>query len=207
MAERLGHSTVKFGARRLERRTLLGAIGEKVLRVVQEADVERLEAEPLERSVELVLEPLRMDAVPEALPVLHHLRERRAALLARHGKLQILTLGVPDLRYHHDRVAPNRSRPIEIREHPPDEALGIAARVVRGRINQIDPLGERPGERLGVLVDPVVYAIRPEPEAAHRKLRRTERHVRAATAPAREPLTVSARRLDRCGPGEPWRRD
>ena len=62
---------------------------------------------PSDRS-ELVLEELRVDAVPAALLVLHHLGERPARRVALPGQREVLSLHVADLRDDDGRLARDR---------------------------------------------------------------------------------------------------
>src|SRR5438067_10309275 len=67
---------------------MVGEIGEEILRVVEQAHVERLQAEALERAVELIGEEARMNAVPAIVAVLDHLVEGQPLRLAPSRQLQ-----------------------------------------------------------------------------------------------------------------------
>src|SRR5882672_7806500 len=75
-----------------ERNALRLRVVEEILRIVQQADVERLDAEPLEGTLELIFEPLGVNAVPEAVSDFHHLGERRPGLVVALRELQIFAL-------------------------------------------------------------------------------------------------------------------
>src|SRR2546421_719776 len=99
MRKRALDPVVELVAQRLERSTFapLGSVREEVLGIVKEIDVHLLDPQPPKRPPELVGEKLWVDAVPASLGVLHHLREGRAALLARPRRRKRLPLHVADL--------------------------------------------------------------------------------------------------------------
>ena len=92
-------------------RPVLGGIGEEVLGVVEEADVQGLELQSIEGALELVLEPLGMDAVPALVEILDHVGKRLAGLLSSLGEVQVLALDVADLADHHQLASVEGDRP------------------------------------------------------------------------------------------------
>ena len=81
-------------------------VAQVVLGVVEEARVEGLELEARERAGKLVGQELGVDAMPDALAVLDHLRKGPALLLAAPSQLEIRSLCVADLGDDHDFLAP-----------------------------------------------------------------------------------------------------
>jgi hypothetical protein len=172
-------------------------VREEVLGVVEEADVERVEREPVERAFELVGEELRMEAVPAPVHVLHHLGERPAGGLALAGEAEVLALDVADLRHHDHRLPMEGAAAGQLGEDGADEALAAPVGVVRGGVDQAHAPEERLLERCAVLRGLVVHAVAAEPEAAHREAGGSEARVGRGAECPRE-AGSSRRCLRRC---------
>ena len=84
---------------------MVSRVAQEVLRIVQQQHVDRLEPEPAQRSPELISQKLRMQAVPDPVGVLDHLRKRPPLGLALDRQLQVRSLEVTDLGDHHHFVA------------------------------------------------------------------------------------------------------
>jgi hypothetical protein len=65
-----------------------------ILRVVQETDVEGLEPEPRQRTIELILEELGVEAMPAPVHVLHHFREGPPCRLPFLSQAQVAPLDI-----------------------------------------------------------------------------------------------------------------
>jgi hypothetical protein len=71
-------------------------VREKILRVVEQAGVQALELKALQGATQLVLQELRVDAVPAAVHILDHLRKRASRRLALLGQGEVPALNVAD---------------------------------------------------------------------------------------------------------------
>ena len=159
---------------------VLGRVGEEVLGVVEQADVERLEAQALERPRQLVLEELRVDAVPALRLVVHHLGERAPGALALLGQGEVLALHVADLRDDDDLLARDAPPPDRVADDAPHQPLAAAVGVVRRGVDEVDAARERPLERAPVDRGLVVDAVAAEAETAHGEAGAAERPIGAA---------------------------
>ena len=86
---------------------------------MEQADIERLEAQAVERPRQLVLQELRVHAVPAPRLVGHHLGERSPGRLALLGKGKVLPLHVADLRDDDDLLARDASLPDGVADDRP----------------------------------------------------------------------------------------
>ena len=154
---------------------VVGRVGEEVLGVVEQADVERLEAQALERPRQLVLEELRVHAVPAVRLVVHHLGERAAGGLALLGQGEVLPLHVADLRDDDDLLARDAPPPDRVAEDAPHQPLAAAVGVVRRGVDEVHAARQRPLERAPVHGGLVVDAVAAEAETAHRQAGAAER--------------------------------
>ena len=125
---------------------------------MKEVDVHFLDPEPRERSLELVGEKLRVDAMPASVGVLHHLREGSSALLARLGHRKRLPLYVADLGDDNDLFATMAGK------HVSDAGLTRSVGVVGGRVDEIDAAQKRLFQGRSVLRRPIVDPVAAEAE-------------------------------------------
>src|SRR5439155_11864608 len=178
----------------------LVGVAQVVLGVVQEAGVERLELKAGQGARELVGQELRVHAVPHALAVLHHLRERAALRFARAGQLEVGALHVADLADDDDLLTPQPSLADEVGHHLAHQPLAAAVGVVGGGIDEVAAGEQGPAQRLAVLGRLVVDAVSAEADAAARRSRPAERPV-AGLARALAPR-VGRGRFRGGGPGQ-----
>ena len=157
---------VKFLPRRLPvaRAPSAPVVPEEVFRVVEEAGIEALQPQPGQRTVQLVLEELRVDAVPAPLRDLDHLGERIAPLLAAHRQVHVLPLDVPDLGNDNDLLPGDPARADQFLQNAADAPLARAVGVVGGGVDEIASLEERLLQGLPVLRSLVVDPVGAEPE-------------------------------------------
>jgi hypothetical protein len=146
-------------------------VRQEVLRVVQQAHVEALRLQPLQRSLQLIAQELRVDAVPAAVHVADHLREGIAAALPLEREVEVLPLHVTDLRDHDDLGARARRAALPLREDGPDQRLASPVGVIGGGVDEGASGVERPLERTPVRRRAVVDAVAAEPDPAERALR------------------------------------
>jgi hypothetical protein len=125
---------------------------------VKEIDVHLLDPQPPKRPPELVGEKLWMDAVPAPLGVLHHLREGRAALLARPRHRKRLPLHVADLGDDDELLA------LLACEYVSDAALTRAVGIVGGGVDEIDPAKKCLVQGRGMLGSSIVDSVAAEAE-------------------------------------------
>ncbi len=69
---------------------------EKILRVMEQTDVEGREAKPVERQRQLVRQEFRMHAMPDSVPVFHQLGIGAPRSFLGFGQFEILPLDVAD---------------------------------------------------------------------------------------------------------------
>ena len=69
---------IKFIAQRGQLPLLTGAepgrVGQEILRVVEQTDIQRRQSQAIQRQRQLIRQELRMDAMPDVVAVLHHVR-------------------------------------------------------------------------------------------------------------------------------------
>lgn len=90
----------------------LGRCGQKVFRVVQQADIQRRDAQSIQGLRKLIGEKVGMDAVPDSFTVFHHVLVWFTGFLAGFGLDQILTLDIADFRNEHHLIARDRPTPV-----------------------------------------------------------------------------------------------
>ena len=114
-----------------------------VLRIVQQVRIEVRRAEALERGVELGAQELRVEAVHAVVRVRHRLRaDRRAGLVV--GQRLALDVLVARLGDQVDLVAAaQHARRHGAAERLPDQGLGRAVAVVRGRVHDASAPAQR----------------------------------------------------------------
>ena len=157
-------------------------VGQEVLRIVEEEDVDARQGQPGERRRELVREEVGGDRVPEVRPVFDDLGPGPPRPRAPPRLVEVAALQVARLRDDDDVLAREASVGDRRGEDLPDERLAVAVGVVRRRVDQVDAQVERVGEGAPVRRHAVVHAIAAEagardawvyaPEGRVRRVRR-----------------------------------
>src|SRR6266545_1837448 len=103
---------------------------EKIFRIVQKTDVQRRETKSIQRERQLVSQKLRMNAMPDTVSVLHHIRVRPALPFSGFRELDIMPLHIPDLRDDDHFLATKLACRDELRENGSHETLTLAIHIV-----------------------------------------------------------------------------
>mmetsp|Transcript_89473 Transcript_89473/g.250335 ORF Transcript_89473/g.250335 Transcript_89473/m.250335 type:complete len:502 (+) Transcript_89473:777-2282(+) len=106
-----------------------------VLGAMQEKAIDALQLQPLQAPRQLLLDPLRRDAVHQVVVDLRHVRDPL-------GVLELLPEDVSDLGGDDELVAAHLLRAHELLQDLPRHPLGHAVRVVRGEVDEVAPDGE-----------------------------------------------------------------
>ena len=176
VAEGLLEPLIKCAAVVFERALpALGRIGQEVLRIVEQEHVQRFEPQALERARQLILQPLRVDAVPQTLAVFDHLGEWLAERFARRRELVVLPLHVAGLGHDHDLAARQLALVDQARYHLAHQPLTATVCIVGRGIDQVDARTQRGLEGESMLGVHVVDAVAAKADAAHDQARISER--------------------------------
>src|SRR5574337_1518907 len=136
-----------------------------------------------------------MDAVPTAVHIFDHLRERPSRRFPLLRQFQILPLNVADLGDYNDLLAAQFSGPHQLAEDGPDTPLAAAIHVVGGGVDQVAALKQRLLQGLvvlaGLIVDPVPAEAQFAGDEAGRSERRIARRSKTGSVRSRAGLSCA----------------
>ena len=129
--KRLTDAPVKFLVVLRSRGVVVGLMAQKILRIVQQKDINPIPLQAPAGSAELALQKFGVNAMPYSLAILNHFRKRS---LSSQG--HVLTLNVTGLGDGNSR------RRCFLWENLADQCFRLSVGIVRTRVDQVPPASQ-----------------------------------------------------------------